>query len=370
MSYTLKFPLCLLVLLLFTLNTAVAQPRVENFVRVKGMEPTVITAYGIVSGLNGTGDDPKAYTAFANAILRQLSRSGMAGSDAKGISGAKNSALVRVMATIPGSGARSGDMLDCTVYSEGNAKSLAGGILTVTMLATALQQDENAMPLGMASGKVSLELASSPNVGKITNGCRLTADFMNQYIENGIITLVINQEHAYPNMANSIAEAINSHVEFAVLSTPPARVINTRSIAVRVPTTDFADPMNFVEKIMKATLLDTPVPVPRITINERTGAIAIDVDVEVKPTLVTHKNMTIEIAPAPGDPEPEGQRQFVDIDTDMKFRQMNGEAVTNMKLKALQASLDAIKVSQQDMIDIIKILHKQGAIVGDVIFEN
>ena len=357
----------LIVLHILSVSTLAAPLRVENVARVKGQETTVITAYGIVGGLNGTGDDPKSYTPAALTILRQLSRSGMSGSDVKGISAAKNSALVRVMVTIPATGARDGDMLDCTVFSEGNAKSLVGGVLTPTALSTSLQQDENALVDAMASGRVTIEQASSPNVGRVVNGCRLTADFMNPYIKDGLVTLVLERKYARPSMANKVAEAINNDPEFGALSIQPAKAINSNYVVVRMPTTDYADPMDFVAKILNAEILDPPVDLPKVTINERTGAIVIGEDVEVKPVLVNHKNIIAEIPPAPGEDE-ELPRQFIDVDTDAKFRQMNGETVNNMKLKALQASLDAIKVTPQDMIDIIKILHAQGAIVGEVVF--
>ena len=363
-----KLSLTLFICFVLTVNAFAQTLRVEHLVRVKGQEETEIRAYGIVSGLNGTGDDVKSLSPLALMILRQLANSGVQvpGSDVKGISGIRNSALVEVTARIPGTGARSGDMLDCTVYSMGNAKSLAGGVLSMTTLSTALRMDENSLALGMASGRVTIEQESSPGVGRITNGCRLTADFMPQYIEHGLLTLVIHKEHARPNLANRIAEAINSDPEFLVLPTTPARAINSNSVAVRVPPTYFGDPMDFVERVLQAAVT-VPHRVPKVTINERSGTISIDEGVEVRPTLVTHRNFVAEIPAAEGEEE-EPPQQFLDLDTHLKFRQMNGENATNLKLKSLQASLNALKATQQDMVDVIKILHKQGAIVGDVVY--
>jgi len=369
------FTLLTVFTLLFTVSvfaqTQQAQPqlRVEHFVTVKGQEETHIRYFGIVSGLNGTGDDAKNYSPLANMILRQLARSGVPGSDAKGISSTRNSALVEVFATIPASGARSGEMLDCTVVSIGGAKSLVGGVLSTTMLMSPLAQDENSVPLGMAQGKVTIEQATSPGVGRVVKGCRLLADFTNPYIQDGLITLVLKREHARPNMANKIAEQISLSPEFQALGLPPAKAISAHSIAVRVPAIRFDDPMDFLAMILNTEVLDVPKPVPQVTINERAGTIAIDENVEVKPTLVTHRNFIAEIPPelAPGEQE-QFPQQFLDLDTDMKFRQMSGENVTNMKLKALQASLNALRATPQDVIDIIKILHEQGAIVGNVVF--
>ena len=343
--------------------------RVEHYVQIKGQEEAEIRQFGIVSGLNGTGDDVKTYTPLQGAILRKLANSGMPvpGSDVKGISSTKNSALVEVTVRIPGTGARSGERLDCSVVSIAGAKSLAGGVLSPTMLTSIFRQDENSVPLGVASGKLTIPQTSSPGVGHIVNGCRLTSDFLNPYIANGLLTLVIRKEHTYPNMANKIAEAINKDPEFQALSMQPAKAIDSHSVVVRVPSTAFADPMDFVAQVLNAEVLDAPRPVPRIMINERAGTISIDKDVEVRPTLVTHPNFIAEIPPAAGEEEPAPQ-QFLDVDTDAKFRQMNGETVNNSKLKSLQATLNALKATPQETIDIIKILHAQGAIVGDVIF--
>lgn len=368
MSHKTITSIVLFALLLVSPVFAQTKPlRVENVVRVKGLETTMIQGWGIVSGLPGTGDDIKAYPPAARAILRDLARSGMSGSDEKGISNAKNSALVRVMVTIPGTGARSGDALDCTITAGGSAKSLAGGVLSSSMLATSLQQDENTVVLGQAWGRVTIEDPETPTVGRIVNGCRLQADFTNPYIQDGLVTLVLKREHARPGLALAIAEAINSDAEFQAFSMQPAKAINSSNVVVRMPSTSYADPMDFLDKLLKAEIMDPPVALPRVTINERLGTIVIDENVEVKPSLINHKNIVAEVPPAGGDEE-EFPRLFVDIDTDMRFRQMNGENVMNMKLKALQASLDAVKVTTQDMIDIIKTLHQQGAIVGEVVF--
>ena len=359
-------PILPLLIFLLAAGSAAAQLRVEHVARIKGQETTTIRGMGIVSGLPGTGDDPKAYTPAAQAMMRSLARSGMFTSDTKGVNTTKNNALVEVIVTVPRSGARNGDMLDCTVVSVGNAKSLAGGVLSTTMLATSLQQDENTPVSGQAEGRITIEATDTPTVGRVVNGCRLHADFTNPYIQDGLVTLVIKREHARPNMALKVAEAINFEAEFQSLSLQPAKAINSNYVIVEVPTKDYGDPMDFIARIMDVEIGNPPPVVPRVTINERAGTIAIDVDVEVRPTLISHRNIIAEIAPAPG--EEEFPRQFIDIDTDTKFRQMSGENVTNMKLRALQASLDAVRATPQDMIDIIKILNEQGAIVGDVVF--
>ena len=368
MTNTFKLFLTLTLFHVLMFSTFAATLRVENFVDIKGQEKSKIFGWGLVTGLPGTGDDPKAYTPAAHAILRQFANTGMAGSDVKGISSGKNTALVQVTVTIPATGARDGEVLDCTISSPGGAKSLAGGILSPAILGTSLKQDENSVVLGMAQGRVTIEDTATPTVGRVVDGCRLLADFTNPYIKDGLVTLIVKKELARPKLALRIAEEINGNPEFEEFLIPLATAIGTNQIAVRIPRKFYGNPMDFIAIVLDAEVMDAPQAVPRITINERAGTIAINENVEVKPTLVNHKNMIVETAPAPGDPDPDGQRQFVDVDTDAKFRQMNGETVDQRKLKSLQAVLDAIKVTPEDMIDIIKILHAQGAIVGEVVF--
>jgi len=343
--------------------------KVENFVRVKGQESTTLYGWGIVSGLPGTGDDPKAYTPAARAILRELARTGMFGSDEKGVSTTKNNALVAVMVTIPAKGARDGDTLDCIITAKGNAKSLKGGVMSPAILGASFQQDENTPVAGMAQGSVTIEDAATPTMGRIVNGCTLRSDFMNPYVKDGLVTLVIKPELAQPKLANEIAKAINNIPELLSLSREPAAVIDSRNVVVRMPMTYYPIPNDFIEKILDAEIMTPPVPIPRVTINERAGTIAIDENVEVKPTLVTYRGYQVDAEPAlaPGEME-QFPRQFLDLDSDMKFRQMSGEVVTNIKLKALQSTMNSLRATTQDVIDVIKILHKQGAIIGEVEF--
>jgi flagellar P-ring protein precursor FlgI len=371
-----------------TVGLLAAPLRIENIVRLKGQEPTTVRGYGIVSGLNGTGDDPKAYDQTALTILHMFEVSGMPNGSFKGIGTSKNNALVEVTATIPAIGGRDGDLLDCTVVSLGNAKSLANGVLSASMLMSPLPQSpETAEPLGMAWGKITTENSAAPNVGKIKRGCRLTGDFINPYVEDGNLTFVLKQEYSSPRMAYYVAHAINTFGEAnsgavtaqtdnngnpltrRATDTDIAKAINAHFVVVKLPHQYFANPLLFVSELMKEVVEVTDPLTPRVVINERVGIISIDEGVEVTPTVVAHRLITAEIRPpVPAGGQEVNPQQFVDIDTDVKFRQMNGEPIVNQKLKALQASLDAVRITPQDMIEIIKILEQQGAIVGDVIY--
>ena len=364
----LHFPF--LFLFLFVVSTvSAATYRVENVCRIKGQERTTIRCYGIVSGLNGTGDDPKAYDHTAHAILSMLQASGLSKGTIKGIGTSRNNALVEVAVTIPESGGRDGDLLDCTVSSIGNAKSLENGVLSVTMLTGPIPTGpENDEVLGMAWGPITIEKEAAKNVGKVVKGCRLTGEFTNPYIKDGMITLVLNREFAGPRMAKDIAIAIN---DFGKKNGDGqiARATQQNFVVVTVREQHFANPMQFLADLMDVEITMERQPIPRVVINERAGTISIDEGVEVKPCVVTHPDIVAEIRPpVPMGEQEENPQQFVDIDTEMKYRQFQGEAVVNQKLKALQASLDAVRIPPRAIIDIIKNLQRQGAIIGEVVY--
>lgn len=357
--------------------------RVENVMRIKGQEPTMIRGIGIVTGLNGTGDNPRDFGPTARAQMRMLELSGHPRSNEtdrsnrpvsveRQLGSSRNNAMVEVTVTIPGTGARSGDTLTCTVSSIGNAKSLENGVLSVCVLAGSLPQAPEATEiLGQAWGKLSIERQSAPLVGTIKNGCRLTADFINPYIEDGNMTLVVRPEYAGPRLPFYVAEAINRYGRDTGQGNDIAMAMNQNYVVVKVPTEYFADPMRFVAELMEIPIVIEKPLTPRVLINERAGIILIGEDVEVKPVVINHKNILAEVRPPVAPPEQElNPQKFVDVDTDTKYRQFMGEAVQNQKLKALQASLDAVRVETADMIEIIKKLNDMGAIVGEVVISE
>jgi flagellar P-ring protein precursor FlgI len=359
--------------------------RVEDVVRVKGQEGTQIQGVGLVTGLNGTGDDPKNFTPTAKSILRMLSQSGMPESDIRAISSSRNTALVEVSVTIPAHGARSGELIDCAVTAI-SAKSLAGGRLSQMKLYAPLPSSPEDTPiLGMAWGNLS-EIPGKPNNAFITKGCRLTADFNNPYIKDGCVTLVLRPEHANMRMAFNVAESISYEFsqpkqsnlnnrtrqqiieeEFKQQKAEIARAIDGSNIIVKLPRENYGNPMKFMDQLLATEIRLTMPLQPQVLIDENSGTIIIDEDVQVRPVVISHKNIDVEIRPPVAPPEQEiNPQRFVDVDTETKLKQFNGEAVINTKLKALQANMDTLRLSSQDMIDIIKSLHKKGAIIGEV----
>lgn len=380
--FVILFFLLAIIILFGTSTASAATLRLENVTRVKGQEATTIYGYGIISGLNGSGDDPRSYGHTARAIMRKLELSGLPRGNQPGRGGrpvsveeqlgsSRNNALVEVMVTIPSTGGREGDTLDCIVSSVGNAKSLENGMLTATTLYGVLPQaPETKEPRGLAWGKITLENPNAQLVGKVKRGCRLTGEFINPYVHQGNVTFVLLEEYANFRMATSVADAINNYAQSEAGMGKIAKAMNQNYVVVKMPTEYFSDPATFVTELQQNIEINMVRALPpRVVINERAGIITIDEGVEVKPCVVTHRDIVAEIRP----PVPEGEiernpNQFIDVDTETKYAQFQGQPVVNQKLKALQASLDAVRIPPEEMIEIIKNLVRQGAIIGDVVY--
>ncbi len=341
---------CLLAVVLATTPVA-ARTTLRSICRVKGQEENTLQGLGIVVGLKGTGDGggsapTVAALAKIMAIMgQQPSSEGMAS-----LAETKNVALVTVTATVPAAGARQGDKLDCIVSSVGTAKSLEGGRLFLTPL---MGPDKNNPRIyAFCQGPISLDTANLTTTGRIYNGCQLETDFFNVFTKDGKITLVLDKNHADFQVAQDVAELINSQLSFGAGGIPLAKALNQVNIEVLIPSQYRDDPVLFVSMVMALPMLE-PQTAARVVINERAGSIVIGGDVEIGAVAVTHKNVVIETTPG-------GGANFVPMDPG----QTGGP-----KLKSLVEALNAVQVPTKDIIDIIKGLARNGKLHGQLIIE-
>jgi flagellar P-ring protein precursor FlgI len=267
---------------------------------------------------------------------------------------AKNVALVIVTATVPAAGARQGDVLNVTVANAMNAKSLAGGYLLMTPLLGPRPGSDRVY--AFATGPVELTDASQPLTGKVHNGGRLEEDFHNVYVHDGKLTLVLDKNHASFQTAQAIAKVIQDQRDFSNgLNAADVAVAKDQvNIEVKVPDTYATDPVMFVSLIQNLRLTNTDSE-GRVVVNERAGAIVIGANVEIGPVAVTHKNLVIEVAPGVT------ANEFVPLDP--------AASKQTTKLKALVEALNAVKVPNKDIIEIIKGLERNGQLYGKLIVE-
>jgi flagellar P-ring protein FlgI len=331
-----------------------AQTRIADICRAKGQEEIVLQGQGIVVGLPGTGDGDLLATRRSLGVLLQKLGNPLGAQGLAELKDYKNVALVVVTATIPSAGARQGDKINCTVSSLGTAKSLKGGVLLPTALTGPGSPAE--MPVyAFAQGSLELDGPDLLTTGTIFGGCRMEADFFNPFISSdGLLTLVLNENHSGFQVAQMIAQRINDFFESEQLDGASlARAVNQANVVVDIPQQYRKDPVMFVAEVLDLDVHE-PQTEAQVVINERSGSIVITADVEIGAVVVTHKNFVIEAGAA------ETPGQFVEIDP--------GKTQT-AKLESLISALKAVHAPTQDIIDIIKGLAKSKRLHAKLVIE-
>jgi flagellar P-ring protein precursor FlgI len=323
----------------------------RNICRVKGQEENVLRGLGLVVGLAGTGEaaDPATMRSLARAMeimgapIPELPSA--PGSGLEDLEKVKNVALVMVTARVPATGARRGDKLDCYV-SGINGKSLAGGRLAFAALQGPNTRDRRVY--AMCEGAVHLENPAQPMNGVVSDGCQMEEDVLTPFWQDGQITLILDENHANFQTATEVAEAI-----YAIHPGEGdgfVRAINASNIVVRIPAEYKTDPVSFAAEVLEATIY-SPEPEARVVINEKTGNIAISGDVTIGDIVVARNSVVIEA----------GQTT--------EFTAIDPEQTQDAKLQGLVTALNALKVPNEDVIDIIKTIAQSGKLHGRLIIK-
>ncbi len=329
-----------------------AQAIVKSICRVKGQEENELHGLGFVVGLQGGGDGSD-FLPTIRALEKAMRVMGepLGDQGIKELKDAKNVALVTVTATIPASGARQGDQLDCVISSIGTAKSLAGGRLFLTPLVGPDPRDSRVY--AFASGSITIENTEYPTTGRIHGGCRLEADFYNAFVKDEQLTLVLDRNHADFHVAQEIADLINNQLSFQSSGLLLARALDQTNVRVRVPPQYSEDPVLFVSQVLELPLHQLRT-VPRVVIHERTGAIVVGGDVVIGPAVITHKNVVVETG---------------DAGSNQPFVPVGAPQQNSATLKSLLEALNAVHVPNEDVIDIVKALARNGKLHAQLIVE-
>lgn len=330
----------------------IASVRLKNICRVEGQAENTLYGQGLVVGLNGTGEpnDPSTMQAIAQAMSNlgnplSTTSPNVAFDALKRIKGA---ASVIVTATVPATGARSGDRIDCHV-SALNGKGLAGGRLVFAVLQGPNPKDTRVY--ATCEGPLTLNDPEQPMTATVHGGCRLEADIFTPFVKNGFITLVLDKNHADFQTAIEAVRLIREKRYYdAGKEEESVRAIDATNIVVKIPEAYMLDPVDFAGELLEISLID-PQTESRVVINSRAGTIAIDGDLEIGDVIVSHKNVVVDATQAPA---------FSSIDLDKS---------NDAKLQTLVDQLNALKVPTADMIEIIKCIERSGKLHGRLIID-
>lgn len=362
MIFTIAF--CLITLISTAMAASNATTRIKDVAKVQGVRSNQLVGYGLVMGLNGTGDSNKTYQTI-QSLANMLKTFGVTVSASQ--IQAKNVAAVMVTAELPAF-VKPGDKIDMTVSSMGDAKSLQGGMLLQTPLRAANGQvyavGQGPVSTGgfSASAGGSSQSKNFPTVGMTTNGAIVERDVPVQLVNNGTIALSLNQPDF--TTANRVSNAIDS--QFGGIST--ARDPGT--IVVAVPSQYMDNLVGFIAALEE--LYITPDQIAKIIINERTGTIVMGARVAIDEVAVAQGGLSVRITktqdvsqpgPFSGGVTAPVNNTTVDVKED-KANVMVLPATANVG--DVVNGLNAIGATPRDIISILQAMKAAGALHADL----
>jgi flagellar P-ring protein precursor FlgI len=361
-SVPLSLGIAMCLLLGLSLARDASAARIKELTSIAGVRDNQLIGYGLVVGLNGTGDGNN--TGFSSQTLSTMLRSMGLTIDPTKIR-ARNAAVVMVTATLPPF-ARAGGRVDVLVSSIGDAKSLQGGTLLLTPL-----RAPNGQIYAVAQGPVSIggfaargRSGSSiqqnhPTVGQIANGALIEGEVGLQLNGREQIRVVLNT----PDFTTSarLAEAINTQ-----LGTAGARSIDSGTIEVQVPEAQRANIAAFVATLENVEV--TPDQVAKVVLDERTGTVVIGENVRIATVAIAHGNLSIEIREEPqvSQPAPLSQgKTVVTPKSDVKVKEDKSQVILlsqAVTIRDLVRALNSIGVTPRDLVAIFQAIKAAGAL--------
>jgi len=290
-TLTIRLP-GLLLLLLWLCSGPLLAERIKDLASIQGVRGNQLIGYGLVVGLNGTGDKDTDSPYTLNSLKNMLSQFGVQIPPGTKIK-PKNVAAVIVHAKLPPF-SKPGQLIDVTVSSLGNAKSLRGGSLLMTPLRGAdgrnyaMAQGDLVVGGLSASGKDGSKITVNiPSVGRIPNGASVEREVPNDFSKGSTVTL--NLHDGDFTTARRVAESIN-------LSIGPgtAKALDATSIRVNAPV-DAGQKVSFISFLQELEVKPGEAPA-KVIINSRTGTVVINNRVRVYPAAVSHGSLVVSIS--------------------------------------------------------------------------
>lgn len=367
LSRCLALPLALCVLLGAPAPALAAAQVLRNLVAIEGMRDNPLVGYGLVVGLNGSGDSTQVKFASQSVInmLKQFGVKVPDGTDAK----SKNVATVMVSAVFP-PGYRKGQNIDVTVSSMGDAKSLRGGALLLTPLRAADNEvyalaQGNVVVGGLAAaGKSGSSVTvNTPTSGRIPSGAAIEREIGTDFATKPSVRLSLRHPHF--QTAINIVDSINR--KFGDIATTG----DATSIEVQAP----ANPTQRVAFMAKleALSIDVGDDAPKVVFNSRTGTVVIADGLRVRAAAVTHGSLKVVISESSKVSQPNAFAQGQTTTTpqsQVSVDQGSGQMFkwpAGAKLQTIIDVINSLGASPDDIMAILQALDQAGAIEGELV---
>ncbi len=341
--------------------------RVKDIAEIEGVRGNQLVGYGLVIGLNRTGDKVQQNLYARQTLQNLLQRMGIA--TAVDSLKPENIATVLVTATLPPF-VRQGSKIDVTVSSIGDARSLQGGTLVLSPLkgidgqVYALAQGPVSIG-GIAAGDAgnSVEI-NHPTVGRLPNGATVERTVATELAPEGILTLVLRNDDF--TTAARLSRAVNES-----FGAGTARALDGRNIAVQVPSRFSGDNVGFIAELETVRLqTDT---VAKVIINERTGTIIMGSNVRLSSVAISQGGVTVRIGTEYDVSQPNilsktGDTAVVPrISVDVKERKPESIILPEgATVEEVVRGLRAVGSSARDIISILQAIKTAGALSADL----
>ena len=360
--------LCVLMLALCTALPAQAL-RLKEVAAVQGVRTNQLTGYGLVVGLDGTGDQTTQMPYTTQAMQNYLQQMGISlPPGATGQLQLKNVAAVIVTAQLPAF-AQPGQMIDVSVSSMGNAKSLKGGTLIVTPLRGAdgeiyalAQGNVVIAGAGAAAGGSKVQI-NHLSAGRIPQGAQVERAVPTPLHDSDFITLGLNSSDF--QTARRVAQAINTR-----MGEGRAQALDGRTVQVRAPNDPNAR-VNFIAELEELPI-ESMVPSAKVVINARTGSVVLNQAVTLGPCAIAHGNLSITIKSTPviSQPNPLSQGQTVVTQkSDITITQEPGNIIqmpASPQLSDVVRTLNQLGATPQDLLAILQAIKAAGALNAEL----
>ncbi|MCU7798406.1 MAG: flagellar basal body P-ring protein FlgI [Candidatus Thiodiazotropha sp. (ex Semelilucina semeliformis)] len=370
-----RTPISILLFVLAVAMTLISQPvlaeRIKDLASIQGVRSNQLIGYGLIVGLNGTGDKDTDSPYTINSLKNMLSQLGVQIPEGVNIK-PKNAAAVIVHGDLPPF-SKVGQQFDITVSSLGNAKSLRGGTLLMTPLKGADGNNyalaQGNLVVGGLSGegqdgsKITVNI---PSAGRIPNGASVEREVPNSFNKAPLITL--NLHDGDFTTAMRVAESIN-----LTIGPGTAKAMDSTSIRVNAP----KDPGQKVTFISMLEELDVKPAASsaKIIINSRTGTVVINSQVRVYPAAVSHGSLVVSISEqtAVSQPGPfaRGGQTAVVPQSDVAITEEGKDRMflfnPGVSLDEVVRAVNEVGAAPSDLVAILEALKEAGALRAELL---
>lgn len=343
-------------------NAGAAEP-LKALASIQGVRQNQLIGYGLVVGLDGSGDQTTQTPFTVQSVASMLQQMGV--SLPPGINlQLKNVAAVMVTASMPAF-AQPGQSVDITVSSMGNAKSLRGGTLLLTPLKGA-----DGKVYAMAQGNLVVAQAGAGggrgqpthlSVGRIANGATVERSAPNGLVDDGTINVELNETSF--STARRVADAINAKFGSATALAQDGRVIRVRT------------PIGIDSRVgflgdLEDLMIEPSQSAPKVILNARTGSVVMNQAVTLEPCAVAHGSLSVVVTNDLAVTQPSADGRSVTTQTIQVSQQQGGGNIIALRggasLSDVVKALNSIGATPQDLLAILQAMKSSGSLRAEL----